>query len=503
MVSVYDCSFVRYPELCSPEVLAFVPIVRRAIVRGATRTHHFRVRRGRDRRDLRTGAAPQRPARRDPARRTFHRYGRGDAGRGGGAARRAGGTSSRSGRSNRGRTSRTSSPCSGRSRRRTLISVSSSWVRTARPGPTSMPRSDASTPTSRRCVLLPGPVTDAGRRALLDGAAMLAYPSIYEGFGFPVLEAMTVGLPVVAACAGSIPRWRVMPRLLVEPTDETQLADAITQLLTDDATRRELIVRGATVYANTRGRTPPWPSRAVIAAWRKRRPAHARRVPRRTAAATRAGRHRPLRAGTAGPPAGRGCRADRVRSRRASPQRAGASPWIDLGRPSGSVRYELWHRTRHPVVRLDVDVFHAPSLAVPPVRGAPLAVTVHDIAFVRYPWNTTRRGVAFHQRGFDIAWREASLVLAPSAFTRVELIREGFEPEGVVLAPLGVNRPVPRDPDEIDVTVERVGVRRAVPADGGDPRAAQGPPDHRRSAAAAPHAPTRPRAHRGRSAGLG
>jgi glycosyltransferase involved in cell wall biosynthesis len=134
-------------------------------------------------------------------------------------------------------------------------------------------------------------------------------------------------------------------------------------------------------------------------------------------------------------------------------------PWIDLGRPSGSVRYELWHRTRHPIVRLDVDVVHAPSLAVPPVRGAALVVTVHDIAFIRFPRNTTRRGVAFHRRGFDIARREAALVLAPSEFTRVELIREGFAPDDVVLAPLGVNRPVPRDPDEIDATVARAGVR--------------------------------------------
>ena len=108
----------------------------------------------------------------------------------------------------------------------------------------------------------------------------------------------------------------------------------------------------------------------------------------------------------------------------------GRVPWIENGRPSGSNRYELWHRTRHPVVRLDVDVVHAPSLAVPPVRGAPLAVTVHDIAFIRLPRNTTRRGVAFHRRGFELARREASLVLAPSAFTRSELIREGFDPDG-------------------------------------------------------------------------
>jgi glycosyltransferase involved in cell wall biosynthesis len=134
-------------------------------------------------------------------------------------------------------------------------------------------------------------------------------------------------------------------------------------------------------------------------------------------------------------------------------------PWIDLGWPSGSVRYELWHRTRRPLVHIDADIVHAPSLAVPPVRHVPLVVTVHDVAFLRFPGNTTRRGARFHQRGLDIARTEASLVLAPSAFTRVELIREGFAPEDVVVTPLGVNRPSSRADGEIDATVARCGVR--------------------------------------------
>ena len=134
-------------------------------------------------------------------------------------------------------------------------------------------------------------------------------------------------------------------------------------------------------------------------------------------------------------------------------------PWIDLGFPHGSARYELWNRARLPAVRIDADVVHAPSLAVPPTRGTPLAVTVHDIAFLRVPENTTRRGASFHRRGLEIARNDAALVLAPSAFTRVELIREGFEPEGVVVAPLGVNPPVARDDDEIDATVAYLGVR--------------------------------------------
>ena len=58
---------------------------------------------------------------------------------------------------------------------------------------------------ARDRVVVAGPVSDAGRRALLENATLLAYPSIYEGFGFPVLEAMTAGVPVVAARAGSIP----------------------------------------------------------------------------------------------------------------------------------------------------------------------------------------------------------------------------------------------------------------------------------------------------------
>ena len=73
--------------------------------------------------------------------------------------------------------------------------------------------------------------------------------------------------------------------------------------------------------------------------------------------------------------------------------------WVDLGFPHGSVRYECWHRFRRPFVSLDADVVHAPSLAVPPVRDAALVVTVHDIAFLRVPHVTTRRGVELSPAG--------------------------------------------------------------------------------------------------------
>jgi glycosyltransferase involved in cell wall biosynthesis len=133
-------------------------------------------------------------------------------------------------------------------------------------------------------------------------------------------------------------------------------------------------------------------------------------------------------------------------------------PWVDLGRPHGSTRYELWNRVQHPAVRVEADVVHAPSLAVPPVARAPLTVTVHDVAFLRVPANSTRRGTAFHRRSLERARREAKLVLTPSAFTRHELLCEGFAPDDVVVAPLGVNPVHPRDDEEVDAVLDRLHV---------------------------------------------
>lgn len=134
-------------------------------------------------------------------------------------------------------------------------------------------------------------------------------------------------------------------------------------------------------------------------------------------------------------------------------------PWIDLGPPHGSVRYELWHRLQRPRVRIEADVVHAPSLAIPPVRDRPLVVTVHDIAFRRLPEVTTRRGVNFHTRGLTLARRHASIVVVPSMFTREELAREGFDRDRIEVVPFGVDPPLPRDPDEIDRAVARAGVQ--------------------------------------------
>jgi glycosyltransferase involved in cell wall biosynthesis len=89
-----------------------------------------------------------------------------------------------------------------------------------------------------------GWVTDADRAALLRGAAVLAFPSRYEGFGLPPLEAMSVGVPVVATATGAIPEVVGDAAVLVTPGDEDGLAEGLRSVLDDDTRRTELVERG-------------------------------------------------------------------------------------------------------------------------------------------------------------------------------------------------------------------------------------------------------------------
>jgi glycosyltransferase involved in cell wall biosynthesis len=80
--------------------------------------------------------------------------------------------------------------------------------------------------------------------SLLRGAALLAYPSVYEGFGFPPLQAMAAGVPVVATRAGSLPEVLGPAAALVEVGDDDALARALDQVLTDPVRRAELVEAG-------------------------------------------------------------------------------------------------------------------------------------------------------------------------------------------------------------------------------------------------------------------
>jgi glycosyltransferase involved in cell wall biosynthesis len=87
-----------------------------------------------------------------------------------------------------------------------------------------------------------GWVDDAG--PLLAGAAVFVYPSRYEGFGLPPLEAMACGVPVVATAVGSLPEVLGDAALLVPAGDPPALAAAIGRVLTDDPLRAGLIEAG-------------------------------------------------------------------------------------------------------------------------------------------------------------------------------------------------------------------------------------------------------------------
>lgn len=103
---------------------------------------------------------------------------------------------------------------------------------------------------------LPGPVRDrvhvlgavdaTTKRRLLRSARALAYPSLDEGFGFPILEAQQVGVPVVARRVGSIPEVGGTGVELVDPVDIDDLADALGRVLTDAALRARLVAAGTT-----------------------------------------------------------------------------------------------------------------------------------------------------------------------------------------------------------------------------------------------------------------
>lgn len=94
-------------------------------------------------------------------------------------------------------------------------------------------------------VLVPlGFVTEEELAALYNLAELLLYPSLYEGFGLPIIEAMACGTPVISSALTSIPEVAGDAALLVEPTDISAIAEALISLLNQPSRREELRQRG-------------------------------------------------------------------------------------------------------------------------------------------------------------------------------------------------------------------------------------------------------------------
>jgi len=96
----------------------------------------------------------------------------------------------------------------------------------------------------QKFVHLIGFVDDDDLPALYSDAACVAFPSLYEGFGFPILEGMACGTPVITSNVSSMPEAAGDAALLVDPYDVGAIADALVRLLTDEHLRQQLIERG-------------------------------------------------------------------------------------------------------------------------------------------------------------------------------------------------------------------------------------------------------------------
>ena len=93
-------------------------------------------------------------------------------------------------------------------------------------------------------VVLLGAVSEDRIRALYRGAVALVYPSLYEGFGLPLVEAMATGTPVLASHAASMPEVLGGAGILLDPHDVSAWRDAMIRILDDESLRADLRARG-------------------------------------------------------------------------------------------------------------------------------------------------------------------------------------------------------------------------------------------------------------------
>lgn len=97
---------------------------------------------------------------------------------------------------------------------------------------------------SRKNIKYVGYVSDEELRALYEHAGCFVYPSFYEGFGFPPLEAMSLGCPVIVANTSSLPEVCQDAAIYINPDQPMELAKSIEKIMTDQSSREMLVRKG-------------------------------------------------------------------------------------------------------------------------------------------------------------------------------------------------------------------------------------------------------------------
>ena len=96
----------------------------------------------------------------------------------------------------------------------------------------------------RARICLPGYIAEEDKAALLSAAEAVVFPSLYEGFGFPLVEANACGTPVLSSDSSSLPEIAGDAALLVDPRDEQALQEGIRRIAVDTALRNRLVQAG-------------------------------------------------------------------------------------------------------------------------------------------------------------------------------------------------------------------------------------------------------------------
>lgn len=99
-------------------------------------------------------------------------------------------------------------------------------------------------PAIAQKIILPGYIPEEDKAALLSGATAVLYPSLYEGFGFPVLEAQVCGTAVLTSTTSSLPEVAGDAAVLVNPLDTFAIVEGIRRLAQDTVLREGLVAKG-------------------------------------------------------------------------------------------------------------------------------------------------------------------------------------------------------------------------------------------------------------------